>query len=311
MTAGDLKTKTDLSHLYPRREPLAVEIGFGDGRFLVHLARVYPNWNILGVEIASASVARAYRRLRREGINSVRVHQGNGAYVIREVFAPQSLHRIYVNFPDPWPRKRNTKRRLLQAGFFVDAVGRLSPGGAIELTTDHAEYYAFAIAEAEASGVVTVEEGQPPIGTLSTKYAMKWLAEDRPIYHVKFVPRHHDATPYLIHSSATMQHARMTGDLSAVELTFPKITQRTEKAVVIIEEAFRSSDGQRLLFFAGVEEPQLRQDVVVEVEARAEDILVGIKSFTSPLSTTGTAQAVDTVIDYLSTFGLQLIDKRY
>jgi hypothetical protein len=103
----------------------------------------------------------------------------------------------------------------------------------------------------------------------------------------------------------------MTGDLSAVELTFPKITQRTEKAVVIIEEAFRSSDGQRLLFFAGVEEPQLRQDVVVEVEARAEDILVGIKSFTSPLSTTGTAQAVDTVIDYLSTFGLQLIDKRY
>src|SRR5690606_34327654 len=134
----DLAQARDPARLFGRAGPLVLEVGFGDGTFLAHLAEAYPAWNLLGAEISLASVSRAFRRLRRLGHRPVRLFRGQAEFLLRNIVPPEGLHRLYVNFPDPWPKKRHHERRLLQASFFRLAAARLEPNGAIHFTSDHA-----------------------------------------------------------------------------------------------------------------------------------------------------------------------------
>ncbi|MDX2004693.1 MAG: tRNA (guanosine(46)-N7)-methyltransferase TrmB, partial [Meiothermus sp.] len=163
-----------------------LEVGFGDGRFTALIAQMHPEWRIVGVEIAAASVGRAVRRLRREGVHNVRVYHGEARFALRNFFAPGGLSRVYVNFPDPWPKAKHHDNRLLQRSFFRRLSTRLAEGGQLLLTTDHHDYWRFAQAEASASGLFDVSTPPPPPHHLTTKYALKWRGEGRSFYHAVF-----------------------------------------------------------------------------------------------------------------------------
>jgi tRNA (guanine-N7-)-methyltransferase len=290
---------------FPRPGPLVLEIGFGDGRFLVELARLQPDWNLLGVEISLASVSRAFRRMHREWVRQARLFRGHGRMIVRDFLPPASLRRIYVNFPDPWPRRRNVVRRLLQPEFFRMAANRLEMGGDLLLTTDHAEYFEFARKSARESGVFREEVASPPEEALRTKYALKWQDQDRPIYHAIFTPTSTPAPPRPLVSLEKMQHALMEGSLSCVG-DFAKYTHRFKSGTAVVTEAYRSLSREGLLFRVIVEEADLHQELLVKAWSKSDGIFVGLDAFGDPLGTRGCREAVRAVTHVLIEHGLTL-----
>ncbi len=130
---------------YPRPAPLGVEIGFGMGEALEQWALAQPDWNLLGIEIYPSGVGALLNRLEQAGFENVRVAVERAEVVLEERLAPSSVREFRVLFPDPWPKKRHHKRRLLQPAFISMLAHRLEPGGALYVATDWAPYAEWAL----------------------------------------------------------------------------------------------------------------------------------------------------------------------
>ena len=131
------KDKTLSQSGLPAEAPVVLEIGFGNGDFLVHLAESYPDWRLVGVEIYLPGVAKAVGRLEDAGvIERCRISQLPAQFVLQHQIGEEELDGIFINHPDPWPKPRHHKRRLIQKDFTALLVSRLKPGGFISLATD-------------------------------------------------------------------------------------------------------------------------------------------------------------------------------
>ncbi len=137
--AGD--RPLDLAALFGREAPSVLEIGFGDGGALRALAAARPEWNFLGIEVHRPGVGNLLLRLDRDGIDNVRVMQEDAVRILAHNIPPDSLRRIHLFFPDPWPKKRHHKRRILNPAFADLAASRLEPGeGIFHFATDWEDY---------------------------------------------------------------------------------------------------------------------------------------------------------------------------
>ena len=312
---ADLAIPTSPETLFRRPGPLVMEVGFGDGWFLAHLARDHPVWNLFGAEVSTGSVMRAFKRLRRERITNVRLYTGHARFVVRNVIPPRALHRVYVNFPDPWPKKRHHDRRLLRTPFFRLLSTRLDDGGALWFTTDHAEYFAFALDEARATGLFAIEQRPPPPATLQTKYARKWRAQNLTIQHAVFTKTAEADGDFVptVETSDIMHHALLAGVLPPLE-SFDKQVHRFKGGHVIVLEAMRRVGDEGLVFVTRIEEEDLTQDVLIEARPsrKGEDaVFVGIASFGRPLVTRGTKEAVRAVAEWLEAHGMRALQRFY
>ncbi len=139
----DYCARLDLAALFPGREgaPLEVDLGSGDGAFLVEMAARFPGRNFLGVERLLGRVRRTCRRLARAGACNARVIRLESHYLVRYLLLRGSVQVFHVMFPDPWPKRRHHAKRLIQASFLDDAWTALAPGGELRLTTDDAPYF--------------------------------------------------------------------------------------------------------------------------------------------------------------------------
>jgi len=121
----------------PADAPIIMEIGFGNGDFLVHLAEAHPDWLLVGVEIYLPGVAKAVARLDDAGvIERTRITQLPAQFVLEHQVAEGQLDGIFINHPDPWPKARHHKRRIIQKDFAELLVSRLKQGGFIKLASD-------------------------------------------------------------------------------------------------------------------------------------------------------------------------------
>jgi tRNA (guanine-N7-)-methyltransferase len=126
--------------LFGRDAPLTIEIGFGNGDNLLALATAHPGRDFLGVEVHRPGVGRLLLGLEERRLANVRVVCHDAVEVFERQVAPQSVHEILILFPDPWPKKRHHKRRLIQRPFVDLAVSRLTRGGLLRLATDWQPY---------------------------------------------------------------------------------------------------------------------------------------------------------------------------
>ncbi len=309
LRTGQFTFPTLPTQLFGREAPLMLEIGFGDGGFLTNWAARHPDWNVLGVEISPGSMRRAFGRVRRAGLTNVRLYLGQARFLVRNVLPPRSLSLIYVNFPDPWPKKRHQDRRLLQAPFFALLSTRLADGGALRLTTDDAPYFSFALEEAEKTGLFRIEVTEPPPETLQTKYARKWQAQRKAIYHAIFTKQAEaaDSFPPSIERYDVMHHALLEGTLPELE-RFEKLVYPFRGGHVIVLEAYRSLEGPGLLFLVRIEEEDLTQEVLVEARPKDGQVLVRVLPFGLPLSTRGTREAVRCLTKWLEAQGMRLAE---
>ena len=141
----------DLNAVFGRRARRVLEIGFGNGETLVDLARRHPERDYLGIDVYEPGIGRLLAAAAQAELTNLRVLRGDASQLLRSSIAPASLETILLLFPDPWPKKRHHKRRLVQSGFVELLAGRLEPGGIVHLATDWQNYaeHMLAVLEAE------------------------------------------------------------------------------------------------------------------------------------------------------------------
>lgn len=139
--------------LFPLRQPIEVELGSGDGSFVVDYAARRPDLNLIAVERLLGRLRKIDRKGRRAGLANLRCVRIEASYFLEYLVPDESLRAVHVYFPDPWPKRKHHRRRLINTHFTEVARRALAPGGAVWLRTDDAPYFAqmravFAVAPA-------------------------------------------------------------------------------------------------------------------------------------------------------------------
>lgn len=130
----------DLDSLFGRSAPRILEIGFGNGQSLVAMAQAYPDMDHLGIEVHRPGIGHLLIHAEALALTNLRVMYSDAVEVLKHQLPDTSLDRIQIFFPDPWPKKRHHKRRLIQPDFASLLARKLKPGASLYLTTDWEDY---------------------------------------------------------------------------------------------------------------------------------------------------------------------------
>ena len=179
----------DLAALFGRAAPVVVEIGSGMGETTARIARENPANDYLAIEVHAPGVGSLLKRLAEERIGNVRIARHDAVEVLRDMIAPGALAGIHVFFPDPWPKKRHHKRRLVQPAFARLAAERLAPGGYLHIATDWQEYaeHVLAVLSQEPLLANTAESFAPrPATRPETKFERRGLKLGHGVWDIVF-----------------------------------------------------------------------------------------------------------------------------
>jgi len=191
----DGKRVLDLDALFGVTEPLPVvlEIGFGMGDATATMAAAEPSTGILAVDVHTPGHGNLLRRIESDGLANVRLAEGDAVVLLRDQLAPASLAGLRIYFPDPWPKVRHLKRRLIQPEFLALALSRLRPGATVHCATDW-EPYAEQMAEVlgaspELENLYPDEEGgyaPRPDWRPVTKFERQGIAKGHVVHDLLF-----------------------------------------------------------------------------------------------------------------------------
>ena len=152
----------DLDTAFGRKAPKILEIGFGMGETTAAIAFAHPENDYLGVEVHAPGVGALLKRIDAGGITNIRIIRHDAVAVLENMIPPDSLAGAHVFFPDPWPKKKHNKRRLVQPPFIALLASRIAPGGHLHLATDWEQY---------AEQMLAVLSAEPLIGNTAQSYA--------------------------------------------------------------------------------------------------------------------------------------------
>lgn len=184
----ELRGVLDWEKIYGNKGPLIVEIGFGNAEFLADLAVKNPESNVLGIELSPVSIRKAGKLIDRFHLDNVRIMRLDARLVLKHYIRDSSVERVYINFPDPWPKKRHSKHRFISESTMEILLGKMNPGSKLFFVTDSKEY-----AE-EAHEVFSLMKDLKSVfhpdwyvnsfpDYFSTKYEQKWKSMDREIFY--------------------------------------------------------------------------------------------------------------------------------
>jgi tRNA (guanine-N7-)-methyltransferase len=168
--------RLDLARLFPRSQPLEVELGCGDASFLAEYAGRHPERNFIGVERLLGRVRKLDRKGRRAGLTNLRGVQIESSYFLQYLLPPHSASALHIYFPDPWPKKRHHKNRLINDAFPRLARAALAPGGEVYLRTDDEEYFIQMTGVFGASREFQRIETPPELAELLTDFEREFRA---------------------------------------------------------------------------------------------------------------------------------------
>lgn len=158
----------DLEAIYGRNASIEVDLGCGDGSFLAEIAAANPGTDFLGIERLPGRVRSAHRKIAERGLTNARVLLVETSYAVRRMLAASSVTQFYLMFPDPWPKRRHWRRRVVTEDFFASVHRALVPHGVLRIATDQIGYFReIERLAGEATQFVTNHNPEPP-GARST-----------------------------------------------------------------------------------------------------------------------------------------------
>lgn len=173
---------------FGNNHPIHIEIGMGKGKFIHAMAKEHPEINYVGIEKYSSVLIRAVRKMEEETLPNL-IFVRMDAEEIGEVFGPDEVDRIYLNFSDPWPKDRHAKRRLPSRQFLTRYDKILKRAGQLEFKTDNEALFDFALEELEPAGWKLLamtrdlhSDGELMQGNIMTEYEEKFSSRGNPIY---------------------------------------------------------------------------------------------------------------------------------
>lgn len=154
----------DFEQVFGRTAPTIFEIGFGMGETTATIAKNHPENNYIALEVHTPGVGSLLKDIAEQGIQNIRIIQHDAVEVLRDMIPPNSLDGVHVFFPDPWPKKKQQKRRLLQGPMVKAIAEHLKPGGYLHSATDWEEY---------AQQMLEVYSAEPLLENTATGFAPK------------------------------------------------------------------------------------------------------------------------------------------
>ncbi|WP_062109685.1 tRNA (guanosine(46)-N7)-methyltransferase TrmB [Bacillus niameyensis] len=174
------------NNLFENDNPIHIEVGTGKGRFITEMARVHPNINYIGIELAESVIVSALDKLIEADLPNVKLLNTNGED-LRNFFAKNDVQRVYLNFSDPWPKNRHEKRRLTYKTFLKIYEDILIDGGEIHFKTDNRGLFEYSLVSFSEYGMllkgVWLDLHKSEFeGNIMTEYEEKFSAKGQPIY---------------------------------------------------------------------------------------------------------------------------------
>ena len=176
----------DPAAIFGDGRPVWLEVGFGGGEHLVHMAKSYPDIGIIGCEPFINGVAMLLGKIREAGVTNLSVHPGD-VRDLMDVLPDQSIAKAFLNYPDPWPKKRHHRRRFVTPEHLQPLARTMKSGAEFRVATDIPDYVRQTLEEVPKAGFDLVSQGDTPWQDwLSTRYEQKALREGRSPHYVTF-----------------------------------------------------------------------------------------------------------------------------
>lgn len=297
----------DWAAIFGRRGPLVVEIGFGSGQFLANLARTQTGANVLGLEISIPSLRNAGRKVQRERLSNVFLMQASAPAALQALCEPECVDRVIINFPDPWPKKDQLGRRLIDNKFLSLLATRIRPGGGLDIATDHDEY-AGQIADCllrspHFDSRLDVPYTYEDTGRVQTKYERVALEEGRIPRYFQWCRNDVPAeNRFPFPKEYSMPHVvlRLPVDLAEVGRRFRPAAVELESTQIRFVEVYQSLVDGKLLIETYINEDPILQRLGLEVRARSTgEVVISLAEVGFPRPTRGVHLAIGYIVDWL------------
>jgi tRNA (guanine-N7-)-methyltransferase len=168
--------RVDWAQIFPLPQPLEIELGSGDGSFLVAWARLHPERNFLGIERLAGRLRKLDRKGRRAGLHNLRGMRVENVYFTQYLVPPDSVAAFHIYFPDPWPKKRHAANRLIQPPLAAWLHRALAAEGVVYVRTDHTDYFAQMLEVFRASPGFVECDTPPALAALPTDFEREFAA---------------------------------------------------------------------------------------------------------------------------------------
>jgi len=305
---------------HDRERELAVEIGYGNGDFLIEEAGRRGDRNHVGIEVSWTSTTHLLARIDKHGLGNVRALLGDARVALGVLFEPESIDRVFLNHPHPWPKARHHGRRIVEPGFLRLLAERMKPSAKLTIVTDHAAYAEWIAEVLEAQDdFVSCHPGTETDaipGRTPTKYERRALAQGIRIHYFEWrrerAPERASPQPACA-GLDTMPNVTLRGRFDAERLLGdpPGTLRGTHEGVdvtVRLGPVWRGEAPGSWLVEALVKEDHLRQDFALVVlaergrgpaEGGSGELLVKLSGLGSPHPTWGVRRAVRMLGDWL------------
>lgn len=288
-------------NLFRRRAPLVLEIGCGNGEFLAAWARWQPDWNFVGIELSLGSAERTLQRLLENGIENTRVIRDDARFGLREFFADESLQQVIMNYPDPWPKKKHRRRRLIIPDFIRTLSAVLQKNGIFELVTDQ-EWYAQEAAELFAENgcfrVPALERN--PNRPVTTKYERKWREEGRDVFRLQVVKQKFGKIVRIV-ENGEMPHEIIRKEIAAGQVFALKhVVWKNKNTVFAIKEVFADVENTTFLLRTVTADGDYNQNFYILIAHHPAGFIVKIDPNIQPFRTPAVKTAIRVIADRLS-----------
>lgn len=186
-----LSLPLSIEEIFGNDKNSALEIGFGEGEFIVEVAKNNPNWNYLGIEIKYFRYKKALKLVLNQNIRNIKLIHFDADLAVEQVFAANIFDRVYINFPDPWPKDRHKKHRIINNNFLDNLYNIMKEQGILEFTSDHLDYVTHTIEHFDSHNKFSNTFGEQGYSHLienrpQTKFEKEFLDKKRQIYYLSF-----------------------------------------------------------------------------------------------------------------------------
>lgn len=289
--------------IFPEKNPLAVEIGFGNGKFLKTLETT--GANVVGFEVSLLSVEKAMKVI--DHTKTVLLLM-DGVWGLRELFSERSVDALYINFPLPWPHKKHASRRLFTLPKLQIYASRLVDNAVLQLQTDVKEYAEEAIRNSEESRLFSLADytvrNEVQVGT---KYEQKWVSQGKKIYKVVLRKKRHVSVPNYLDKEVIMPHAIVHDSHGTLKAG----TYRTTFGTIKLWEPF--SNNQAMLIPAIVSDDDfigvsLQQRVYISVSPHREGFIVKLDNHADVFKTENVKSLIWLIANQISNGNIKRIN---
>ena len=179
--------RLDTHSIFPTSQKVVMEIGFGMGEATALIARDFPDTGFFAVDVHRPGVGKLFSLIKEHQLQNLRVIQGDAHLVMHDMFADASLDGVHLFFPDPWPKKRHNKRRIVNENFLQQVASKLKPGGFLHIATDWVPYAEWIDEVFAANMLFTGGRVARPDWRPLTRFEGQGITKDHQVNDFRFV----------------------------------------------------------------------------------------------------------------------------